>query len=239
MQTNFNYLNQYFTLITSSQIQNEKIRWIYQSAYNYFYAAYLLAQNGLKNQAHNSARMGLEFHWMGLLLKDDKKLLMNWCLGSGMSDKEYKKLQELENTTKIITKLGDNKKIKIKDRQEIYQALSDTSHVKFKNICFMGEGNKHYGHLIGGFNTEYDVRQCISAVDLCMRFVLTEVSEFYGVADFSEYNRGELHSISGSFGVDSDGVAEPHVTSKGNVGSDAANVVALLEMVANPEEFLK
>lgn len=56
---------------------------------------------------------------------------MNWCLGHGMSIK--------------------NLVIKIK---EIYQALSDTSHVKFKNICFMGEGN---GHLIGGFNLSYDV----------------------------------------------------------------------------------
>lgn len=221
MQTNFNYLNQYFSLITSAQIQNEKIRWIYQSAYNYFYAAYLLAQNGLKNQAHNSARMGLEFHWMGLLLKDDKKL------------------QELENTTKLITKLGDKKKIKIKDRQEIYQALSDTSHVKFKNICFMDEGNKHYGHILGGFQSEYDVRQCINAVDLCMRFVLTEVSESYELVDFSEYKRSELWQISDSLGVDNDGVAHPHITSKGNVGSDAANAVGLLEMVANPEEFLK
>lgn len=91
---------------------------------------------------------------MGLLLKDDKKLLMNWCLGHGMTEKEHKKL---ENTIKLITKLGDKKKIKIKDRQEIYQALSDTSHVKFKNICFIGEGNRHYGHLIGGFNSSYDV----------------------------------------------------------------------------------
>lgn len=239
MKTDKSYLNQYFTLITSSQIQNEKIRWIYQSAYNYFYGAYLLAQNGLKNQAHNSARMGLEFHWMGLLLKDDLLLLRNWCLGRGMSEKEYKKLQELENTTKLITKLGDKKKIKIKDRQEIYQALSDTSHVKFKNICFMGEGNKHYGHILGGFNTQYDVRQCINAVDLCMRFVLTEVSESYELVDFSEYKRSELWQISGSLGVDNDGVAHPHITSKGNVGSDIANAVAMLEMVANPMEFLK
>lgn len=43
MKTDKSYLNQYFTLITSSQIQNEKIRWIYQSAYNYVYGAYLLA----------------------------------------------------------------------------------------------------------------------------------------------------------------------------------------------------
>lgn len=236
---NNNYLNKYFELIISSQIQNEKIRWIYQSAYNYFYGAYLLANEGLKNQAHNSARMGLEFHWMGLLLKDDKKLLMNWCFGSGASEKEYKKLQELENTTKLTTKLGDKKNIKIKDRQEIYQALSDTSHVKFKNICFMGEGNKHHGHILGGFQSEYDVRQCINAVDLCMRFVLTEVSEYYIVTDFSEYKRNELWQISGSLGVDNDGVAHPHITSKGFVGSDIANAVAMLEMVANPREFLK
>lgn len=236
---NNDYLSKYFELVVSNQIQNEKIRWIYQSAYNYFYGAYLLAENGLKNQAHNSVRMGLEFHWMGLLLKDDTVLLRNWCLGHGMSEKEHKKLEELENTTKLITKLGDKKKIKIKDRQDIYQALSDTSHIKFKNICFMGEGNKHYGHLLGGFNSSYDVRQCIKAVDLCMRFVFTEVSEYYKVANFSEYNRSEIHAVSGSFGVDSDGIAHPHITSKGNVGSDIANAIAMLEMVANPEEFLK
>lgn len=69
---NNDYLSKYFELVVSNQIQNEKIRWIYQSAYG----AYLLAQNGLKNQAHNSARMGLEFHWMGLLLKAFNELVM-------------------------------------------------------------------------------------------------------------------------------------------------------------------
>ena len=88
MQTNLNYLNQYFELITSNQIQNEKIRWIYQSAYNYMYSAYLLAQNGLKNQAHNSARIGLEFHWVGLLLSQDDILLRSWCLGIGETKKK-------------------------------------------------------------------------------------------------------------------------------------------------------
>lgn len=233
------YLNQYLELIASEQIQNEKIRWIYQSAYNYMYGGYLLAQNGLKNQAQNSVRIGLEFHWMGLLLKDDKILLLNWCLGHGMDKKEHKKIEELENTSSIIKKLGDKKKIKIKDRQEIYQALSDTSHVKFKNICFMGDGNKHHGHMLGGFQTEYDVQQCVNAIDLCMRFVLTEASEYYDVSNFSEYSRNELHRISGSLRVDSDGGAEPHITSKGFTGSDVANAVALLELIRNPEKFLK
>ena len=42
MQINKPYLNQYFGLITSFQIQNKKTRWICQSAYNYFYEAYYL-----------------------------------------------------------------------------------------------------------------------------------------------------------------------------------------------------
>lgn len=40
-ETEHNYLEQYFTLVTSSQIENDKIRWIYQSAYNYMYSAYI------------------------------------------------------------------------------------------------------------------------------------------------------------------------------------------------------
>ena len=82
---NNNFLSEYFELIISKQLQNEKIRWIYQSAYNYFFGVYDLTQNGLKNQAHNS---------------------------------------------------------------------------------FMGEENKHHGHLLDGFNTEYDVRQCKNIVSL-------------------------------------------------------------------------
>lgn len=236
---NNNYLSKYFEFVISNHIQIEKIRWIHSSAYNYIYGAYVLAHKGLKNQAHNSARMGLEFHWMGLLLSQDERLLRGWCIGAGMSDKEKKKLEELEQTSAIIKKLGDKKKIKIKDRQEIYQALSDTSHVKFKNTCFVGDGNKQYGHFLGGFVGEDDIQQCLHGVNLCMKFILTELSEYYKISEFEEYNRQELYQISGSLGVRDNGIAEPHITSKGFAGSDAANAIALLEMVANPEEFLK
>lgn len=182
--------------------------------------------------------MGLEFHWMGLLLKDDKSLLQKWCLGISHTKKDNKKLEELENTTKLINKLGDRKTIKINDRQEIYQALSDTSHVKFKNICFLGDFNKQYGHILGGFQTQYDIGQCVKAVDLSMRFILTEISEYYKISDFSTYKRDELHMISGSMMVGIHGSIEPKITSKGAIGSDIENALAMLEMVADPREFV-
>ncbi|MDY0193864.1 MAG: hypothetical protein RBR93_10130 [Aliarcobacter butzleri] len=63
MKTNVALLDQYFDFILSNQIKEEKIVWIYNSSYNNFYSAYILAKNGLKNQAQNCARMGLEFQW--------------------------------------------------------------------------------------------------------------------------------------------------------------------------------
>jgi hypothetical protein len=54
MKTNVALLD----FILSNQIKEEKIVWIYNSSYNNFYSAYILAKNGLKNQAQNCARMG-------------------------------------------------------------------------------------------------------------------------------------------------------------------------------------
>lgn len=104
MKTNVVLLDQYFDFILSNQIKEEKIVWIYNSSYNNFYSAYILAKNGLKNQAQNCARMGLEFHWMALLLSFDKALLTNWSLGIASSKKESKKLEELENRSLLIKK---------------------------------------------------------------------------------------------------------------------------------------
>ena len=75
MKTNVALLDQYFDFILSNQIKEEKIVWIYNSSYNNFYSAYILAKNGLKNQAQNCARMGLEFHWMALLLSFVRQII--------------------------------------------------------------------------------------------------------------------------------------------------------------------
>ena len=48
--------------------------------------------------------MGLEFHWMALLLSFDKALLTNWSLGIASSKKESKKLEELKNRSLLIKK---------------------------------------------------------------------------------------------------------------------------------------
>lgn len=237
MKTNIDLLDQYFDFILSNQIKEEKIVWIYNSSYNYFYSAYILAKNGLKNQAQNCARMGLEFHWMALLLSFDKALLLSWCLGSASSKRGLKKLEELENTSLLIKKLGDKQKIKIKDRDNIYKALSDTSHVKFKNICFFDISHGQQGHILGGFQSDLDVANCVKAIDLCMKFVFTELSQYYKVDIKNEYKAEELHLISGGLSVSSDGKIVPDITSKGSIGSDGANAIALLEMIKNPEKF--
>jgi hypothetical protein len=50
---------------------------------------------------------------MALLLSFDKALLTNWSLGIASSKKESKKLEELENKSLLIKKLGDKQKIGI------------------------------------------------------------------------------------------------------------------------------
>lgn len=237
MKTNVALLDQYFDFILSNQIKEEKIVWIYNSSYNNFYSAYILAKNGLKNQAQNCARMRLEFHWMALLLSFDKALLTNWSLGIASSKKESKKLEELENTSLLIKKLGDKQKIKIKDRDNIYKALSDTSHVKFKNICFFDILHGQQGHILGGFQSDLYVEDCVKAIDLCMKFVFTELSQYYKVDIKNEYKAEELYFISGGLFVSSDGKIVPDITSKGSIGSDGANAIAFLEMIKNPEKF--
>ena len=174
---------------------------------------------------------------MALLLSFDKALFTNWSLGIASSKKESKKLEELENTSSLIRKLGDKQKIKIKDSDSIYKALSDTSHVKFKNICFFDISHGQQGHILGGFQSDLDVAHCVKAIDLCMKFVFTELSQYYKLDIKNEYKAEEIHLISGGLSVSSDGNIVPDITSKGSIGSDGANAIALLEMIKNPEKF--
>lgn len=53
-------LTQYVTLLEANTSQDMPTRWVFDSAFNYFYAGDLLAKQGLRVQAHNSLRMGLE-----------------------------------------------------------------------------------------------------------------------------------------------------------------------------------
>jgi len=232
-------LEQYEKFLDCYFFNPEILKWFFSQAYNFFYSGYLLANKGLLNQICNSMRMGFEYHWMGILLKRDDKLLKDWCLSVGMSNKQ-ELLNELQTTQKIIKKLQDGEKIKIKDRKNIYEALSDRSHVKFKNIAILDMKLQIIGFPKKGLKSKYDISKCYKCADTCLSFALTEINEEFNMDLIKQHFKNfDLVHISNSGYEDARGDFVPFVTSKKDVQTDPMSAMAVLDITKNYKKYFK
>lgn len=156
---------------------------------------------------------------------------MHWAFGIGQ-EKNNKKLLRLEKPYELRKMLGDTKRIKIKDRNDIYRALSDASHTKLASTAvYTGEVECIP---IGGLRGEVNIIKTLEAVQFVQKFASAEIEEQLGYM-FSEtewnFNRMNLMRISQSGYGSGNGNIEPAITSQGRPGSDALQAVALLDFI--------
>ena len=226
-------LSMYENFIRTYKYRNKYIRCLFINAYNHFFSAYILSQKGLKTQCFNSLRMGLESEWIAICLDKDIELAMHWAFGIGQ-EKNNKKLLRLEKPYELRKMHSDTKRIKIKDRNEIYKALSDASHTKLASIAvYTGEVECIP---IGGLRGEVNIIKTLEAVQFVQKFASAEIEEQLGYR-FSEtewnFNRTDLMTISQSGYGSGNGNIEPAITSQGHPGSDALQALALLDFIKN------
>ncbi len=217
---------------------------LFINAFNHFLAAQILADRGLIPQVNNCLRMGLESEWIGIILQKNKKLAFEWAFGAG-DEITRKNLLDLERPFKIREALGDTSKIKLKDRHEIYSALSDKSHTKLSSVARFfipkdvpaSEGYIDcipYGG-VEGDNNKFRIR---SAVKVTLEFALAEIQESLQYPFFDEdwvWNRVELSKISEAGYSDENGKFEPYISSKGHPERDPAQLIASLSAIRHGE----
>jgi hypothetical protein len=225
-------LSMYENFIQTYKYRNKYVRCLFINAYNHFLSGYILSQKGLKTQCLNSLRMGLESEWIGICLDKDIELAMHWAFGSGQEKNIHDKLSDLEKPYKLRKMLGDTKRIKIKDRNDIYKALSDASHTKLASITvYTGEVECI---TIGGLRGTVNIIKILQAVQFVHKFAYAEIEEQLGYK-FSEaewnFNRTDLMRISQSGYGFGNGNIEPAITSQGRPGSDALQALALLDFI--------
>lgn len=227
-------LSMYENFIQTYKYRNKYIMCLFINAYNHFLSAYILSQKGLKTQCFNSLRMGLESEWIGICLDKDIELAMHWAFGSGQEKNIREKLLRLEKPYELRKMLGDTKRIKIKDRNEIYKALSDASHTKLASIAvYTGEVECIS---LAGLRGAVNIIKTLEAVQFVQKFASAEIEEQLGYR-FSEtewnFNRTDLMTISQSGYGSGNGNIEPAITSQGHPGSDALQALALLDFIKN------
>lgn len=224
-------LSTYEHFIQTYKYKTKYVMCLFINAYNHFLSGYILSQKGLKTQCFNSLRMGLESEWIGICLDKDIELAMHWTFGIGQ-EKNNEKLLRLEKPYELRKMLGDTKRIKLEDRNDIYRALSDASHTKLASIAvYTGEVECIP---IGGLRGEINVIKTLEAVQFVQKFASTEIEEQLGYS-FSEtewtFNRTDLMKISQSGYGSGNGNVEPFITSQGRPGSDALQAIALLDFI--------
>jgi len=215
-----------------SKSASRYVKCLFINAYNHLFSGYLLSQKGLKTQCFNSLRMGLESEWIGIYLDKEIELAMHWAFGTGREESIRSQLLRLENPSALREILGNTKRIKIKNRNDIYKALSDASHTKLASITvYAGEVECIP---IGGLRGEANIKKILESVQLVQKFALVEIEEQLEYK-FSEtewsFNRTDLLCISNSGYSFDNGNVEPHISSQGHPGSDPIQALALLDMI--------
>ena len=144
-------------------------------------AGILLAEHGLIPQTNNCLRMGLESEWIGIVLIKNKELGHCWTFGLG-DETIIKGLKDLEKSFMVRRVLGDTTRIKIKDREEIYMALSDKSHTKLSSVArsiFPTGSALTDGYIdcipLGGMQEENDIKRIRLAVKTVLTFALADI----------------------------------------------------------------
>ena len=238
------YLLNYIKFLKMFEFNPRIIRCLFINAYNHFLSGRILAERGLIPQSNNCLRMGLESEWIGLILVKNRELGLNWAFGLG--DEEIKKrLIDLERPFMIRKILGDTLRIKIKDRDEIYSALSDKSHTKLSSVArffIPPNANPADGYIdcipLGGMEGERNISRILLAIETVLGFALADIEEclnFQFMEKGWTWNRTSLMHISEGGFENQDGMFEPHISSKGHPGQDPYQAAALLSAIRHKE----
>jgi|BioPla2DNA2_1021312.scaffolds.fasta_scaffold16272_2 hypothetical protein len=239
-QTVSKSLRAYRKFIEETTFHPQFLRCLFVNAYNYFLSGKILAEKGLITQSYNCLRMGLESEWLGLILMKDPELGMEWAFGLG-DEAVLKRLKELEKPYMIRKTLGDTPRITVKDRDEIYAALSDKSHTKISSITRLFiPPNAHISDgsvdriPIGGIQGKNNIPRILRGTAIALRFALADIEDGFGQRLMEEewtWRRADLVKITEAGYKLEDGTFESHISSKGRPGTDPIQAVALLSAI--------
>ena len=243
-QTISEYLSVYQKFVETTTFNPKTTKCLFVNAYNQFLSGKILAEKGLITQSNNCLRMGLESEWLGLILMNDPQLGMQWAFGLG--DENVKKsLKKLEKPFQIRKILGDTTRITVQDRDDIYSALSDKSHTKLSTIVrfFIPPNAPPSDGFIdcipmGGIQGNNNISRILNGVTTVLTFALAEIEDSLGHQLMEEewtWNRSDLLKISGGGFKVNEGTFEPHISSKGQPGSDPIQAMALLSAIRHGE----
>lgn len=213
------------------------------NSYNHFFAAKILADNGLICQSYNCLRMGLESEWLGIYFLKNPELSLHWAFGTG-SDHIVKKIKKIERPAELRKEISKISSFRIKenDRNEIYSALSDKSHSKLASSAVLTippnstDQTEYQVECIpaGGLKGENNIAIILRAVNVVQEVALAEIEDGIGYKLLPEnwkYIRAKLSRISQGGSRNVDGEFEPFISSKKRPGSDGICAAAFLEAI--------
>lgn len=227
------YLKKLEIFIDDYQLSNSYLKCIFINGYNHFYSGYVLGKKGLRCQSLNCLRFGLECVWLGIYLQKHPLLALEWAFGTGDKD-ALNHIKELEKPVTLRKRMGEEGRLKIEDRNDIYKALSDKSHTKMASIAILTMNYSTECIPVGGLKGNFNVTKVIQAVRIVLEFALAEIEDYLEHSFFEDewkYNRLDIIHISqGAYG-DKDKITDPHISSQNHPGNDGINAAALLETI--------
>ena len=239
-QTVSKSLRAYRKFIEETAFHPQFLRCLFVNAYNHFLSGKILAEKGLITQSYNCLRMGLESEWLGLILMKDPGLGMEWAFGVG-DEAVVKRLKELEKPYMIRKTLGDTPRITVKDRDEVYAALSDKSHTKLSGVArsFIPPNASPADEFIecipmGGMRGKNNIPRILRGTATVLRFALAEIEDGLGQHLLEEewaWKRADLVQITEAGYETEEGAFEPHISSKGRPGADPMPAADLLSAI--------
>ena len=239
-QTISRCLHAYQRFIETATFHPDILRCLFVNAYNHFLSGKILAEKGLITQSYNCLRMGLESEWLGLILMKDPGLGIQWAFGVG-DDAVVKRLKELEKPYMIRKALGDTPRITVKDRKDLYAALSDKSHTKLSSVArpFIPPNASPADEFIecipmGGIQGKNNIPRILRGTATVLRFALAEIEDTLGQRLMEEewtWKREGLVQITEAGFKTQNGTFEPHISSKGRPGTDPMQAAASLSAI--------
>lgn len=152
-----------------------------------------------------------------------------------------KRLKNLEKPYEIRKALGNAPRITVKNRNEIYAALSDKSHTKLASVAhpFIPSNASPADEsieciLMGAIRGKDSIPRILRGTATVLKFALAEVEGSLGQRLLEgewTWKRADLVQITEAGFGNSDGTFEPHITLKGHPGTDPVQAVALLSAI--------
>lgn len=215
------------------QTPNRHLKCLFINGYNHFYSAFILGKKGLRCQSLNCLRFGLESIWLGLVLQKSPLLTVQWAFGTG-DEETIKAIKNLERPASLRKKLGEEGRLKIQDRNDIYSALSDKSHTKLASIAVVTLDNTVECIRMGGLEGDFNIAKTLQAVDFVLNVALAEIEDYCGCEFFEEkwaYNKLDIFHISQQGYGDKNRMTDPQISSHNHPGSDGVQAAALLDAI--------